>query len=185
MKGTRAAKRYAGALLGLASELKKVDCVAADMRLIHDSISASRELAILFRTPIIDRFKKKDVITSLFKEKVDKLSFHFILLLIDKGREALIDAIAVEFSDLLDEKLGIANAVLKAPYHFDKNNELRVQAKLEELTYKRIRITFSLDKSLVGGFLAQVDDTVYDGSVRRQLEILKQQLAGGNHAIAD
>jgi len=176
MKGTRAAKRYAGALLGLASELKKVDRVAADMRLIHDSISASHELGGFFRTPIIDRFKKKDIITSLFKEKVDELTFRFALLLIDKGREALIDAIAIEFGNLLDNQLGIANALLKAPSPFDKDNELKVQSKLEDLTSKKIRITFSLDKDLVGGFLAQVGDTVYDGSIRRQLELLRRQL---------
>ena len=120
MKGARAAKRYAGALLGLASELKKIDHVAADMRLMHDSISASHELELFFQSPIIDRFKKRDVIKSLFKEKVDELTFHFLLLLVDKGREGLIDAIAVEFGVLLDEQLGIVNAELKAPYQFDE-----------------------------------------------------------------
>ena len=178
MKGARAAKRYAGALLGLASELKKIDHVASDMRLMHDSISASHELALFFQSPIIDRFKKRDIITSLFKEKVDELTFHFLLLLVAKEREELIDAIAVEFSTLLDEQLGIVTAELKAPYQFDEKDKSQVQSKLEELTNKKVHISFSLDKNLVGGFLAQIGDTVYDGSVRRQLEILKQRLSG-------
>ncbi len=178
MKGARAAKRYAGALLGLASELKKIDHVASDMRLMHDSISASHELALFVQSPIIDRFKKRDIITSLFKEKVDELTFHFLLLLVAKGREGLIDAIAVEFGTLLDEQLGIVSAELRAPYQFDERNKSQVQSKLEGLTNKNVRISFSLDKNLVGGFLAQIGDTVYDGSVRRQLEILKQRLSG-------
>ncbi|MGO9482086.1 MAG: ATP synthase F1 subunit delta [Candidatus Kryptoniota bacterium] len=176
MKEPRAAKRYAGALLGLASELKKIDHVASDMRLVHDSIAASYELKLFFQSPIIDRFKKREIVKALFEEKVDELTFHFILLLVDKAREGLVDAIAVEFGVLLDEQLGIVKAELTAPYQFDEKSKARVQSKLEELTNKKVHINFSLDKNLVGGFLAQIGDTVYDGSVRRQLEILKQQL---------
>lgn len=176
MKGTRAAKRYAGALLGLATELKKIDHVAADMRMLHDMISSSHDLELFFKSPIIDRFKKKDVFKAMFEGSVDVLSFHFVLLLIDKGREALTSSIAEQFSSLLDEQLGIVNAELKAPYQFDEGDKSRMQSKLEELTSKKVRPVFSLDKTLVGGFLAQIGDTVYDGSVRRQLEILKQQL---------
>lgn len=178
MKGTRAAKRYAGALLGLASELRRTDQVASDMRLIHSSIAASHDLKLFFESPIIDRFKKRDVTKVLFEGKIDELTVHFLLLLADKGREGLIDAISVEFAALLDELLGIVNAGLKAPYEFDEKNKSEVQSKLEDLTDKKVRISFSLDKSLVGGFLAQIGDTVYDGSVRRQLEILKKQLSG-------
>jgi F-type H+-transporting ATPase subunit delta len=60
----------------------------------------------------------------------------------------------------------------------DRVDSSAVQSKLEELTSKKVRLSFSIDKSLVGGFVAQVGDTVYDGSVRRQLEILRRQLAG-------
>jgi len=178
MKGTRAARRYAGALLGLASELKKVDEVASDMRFIADSLSASDELRHFFESPIIDRFKKRDVIKAIFEKKVSTLTAHFLFLLVDKGREGLTAAIAVEFTVLLDRMMGIVNAELKAPYVLDESNKSKVQGKLEELTSKKVRISFSLDRTLVGGFLAQIGDTVYDGSVRRQLEILKIQLAG-------
>jgi F-type H+-transporting ATPase subunit delta len=180
MKGTRAAKRYAGALLGLALEMKKVDRLAADMRFIRDSILASRELAAFFKTPIIDHFKKRETIRALYEKRVDELSLRFMLLLVDKGREALMSAIAVEFNTLLDQHLGIVNAELRAPFQFDDEERSHVQSKLEQIVDKKIRISFSLDKSLVGGFVAQIGDTVYDGSVKRQLEILRRQLAEGN-----
>ncbi len=177
MKGTRAAERYAGALLGLSSEMKKVDEVAADMRLVYNSIASSHELDLLFKSPVVNRFKKRGVVEGLFAEKINPLTLRFLILLIDKGREALVDKIAVEFAALLDQLLGIVTAELKAPYELDEKTTSRLRARLEKLVGKTVRISFLPDSELLGGFLVQIDDTVYDGSVRRQLEILKQQLS--------
>jgi F-type H+-transporting ATPase subunit delta len=177
MKGTRAAKRYAGALLELASEMKRADEVAADMHLIHDWVKSSPDLRLFFKSPIIDHAKKRKTIDALFKGKINELTEHFLYLLLEKGREALTDLIAIEFAAVHDQLLGIANADLKAVYEFDATDKSSVQSKLEELTGKKIRLSLAIDKSLVGGFLAQIGDTVYDGTVRRQLEILKRQLS--------
>ncbi len=177
MKETRAAKRYAGALLELCSEMKKVDEVASDMRLIHDAISSSHELSMFFRSPVVNHFKKKDAVKGLFSAKVNKLSLDFLLLLIDKGREALAYEITVQFASLLDEMLGIVNAELRAPFELDETARSRMKKTLEGVARKSVRISFSPDGSLLGGFLVRIGDTVYDGSVRRQLEILKQQLS--------
>lgn len=177
MKGTRAAKRYAGALLGLASEMKQTDGVAADMHLIHDRVKSTYDLKLFFKSPIIDRIKKRRVIEAIFKGRINELTERFLFMLVDKTREALIDSIAVEFGVLHDQSLGIANADLISAYELDESDRSKLQSKLEELTDKRVRISSSVDRTLIGGFLAQVGDTVYDGSIRRQLEILKQQLA--------
>jgi F-type H+-transporting ATPase subunit delta len=146
--------------------------------MIHNLANSSNDLKLFLRSPIIDRSKKKKAIEALFTGRVDELTEHFLFLLIDKEREALIEMIAVEFSDLYDQMMGVARADVKAAFRLDKEDNSTVQSKLEELTSKKVRLSFSIDKSLVGGFLAQIGDTVYDGSVRRQLEILKQQLIG-------
>ncbi len=177
MKGSRASKRYAGALLELAAEMKKVDEVAADMRLIHESISKSHDLELFLASPVIDRSKKRNVVNALFEGKIDKLTLGFIYLLVDKGREGLTTGISAEFVKLLDDMMGIVNADIRAPFRFDEKNEARVQSKLADITSKKVRVSFSLDKTLLGGFLAQIGDTVYDGSVRHQLELLKRQLS--------
>ncbi|HUI31775.1 MAG TPA: ATP synthase F1 subunit delta [Candidatus Acidoferrales bacterium] len=179
MKETRAAKRYAGALLGLASEMKITEKVAADMQLIRDWVESSNDLRLFFQSPIIDRQKKRKSVEALFKGRVDDLTARFLFLLIDKGREVLTYFIAVEYGVLHDILVGIENADLKAPYEFNRAEEAKVQSKLEQMTGKKVRISFSIEKDLIGGFMAQIGDTVYDGSVRRQLEILRQQLAGG------
>lgn len=109
---------------------------------------------------------------------MDELTEQFLYLLVHKEREGLADQIAVEFKSLYDDLLGIATAYLRAPFYFDSEEESRVRSTLEVLTGRKIRLSFSLDKSLVGGFLAQIGDTVYDGSVRRQLELIGQKLTG-------
>ncbi len=164
-------------MLQLATEMKKAEQVGADMRFIHESITASHELELFFANPVIMRARKRSVVNALFQDKVDKMTLGFLNLLIDKGREKLTGGIASEYGLLLDEALGIVNAQLRAPYPLDDKSQTMVRSKLEGLTGKKVRISFSLDKSLVGGFLAQIGDTVYDGSVRRQLEILKYQLS--------
>ncbi len=184
MKVSRASKRYAAALLSLADEVKKVDSVGADMQLVSQTITSSRELYLFFSSPVIDRAKKRSVVQSLYEGRVDKLTIGFLYLLVEKGREALTEAIAIEYGRLLDEKMGVVNAELKAPYKLDEKASSHVRSKLESLTGKKVRVSFSLDKGLIGGFQAQIGDTVYDGSVRRQLEILKRQLSenGGLNA---
>lgn len=177
MKGTRAARRYAGALLELCTETKTVDNVASDMRLIHDSITTSHELAVLFKSPIVNRFKKRDIVRDLWAARVDEMTLHFLFLLIDKGREELTDQIAVEFAALLDESRGIVNAELKSPFEVEKEVISGMKETFGKIVKKNVRISFSPDPALIGGFLVQIGDTVFDGSVRRQLEILKQQLS--------
>lgn len=177
MRPTRASRRYAGALIQLATEMKKLEKVGADMKLIEESVSASKELDLFFANPVIEKAKKRSVVNALFKGKVDDITLGFLNLLIDKGREKLTGSIAVQFGVLLDELMGIVNADVRAPYALDQKGQKGVRAKLEGITGKKVRVSFSLDKSLVGGFLAQVGDTVYDGSVRRQLELLRGQLS--------
>ena len=161
----------------LATEMKKVEQVGADMRFIHESITASHELDLFFANPVIMRATKRSVVNALFENKIDKMTLGFLNLLIHKGREKLTGGIAAEYGVLLDDGMGIVSSQLKAPYPLDDKSLTRVRSKLEGLTGKKVRFSFSLDRSLVGGFLAQIGDTVYDGSVRRQLELLKDRLS--------
>ena len=157
--------------------MKKVEQIGADMRFIHESITASHELDLFFANPVIMRTRKRSVVNALFENKIDKMTLGFLNLLIDKGREKLTGGIAAEYGILLDDAMGIVSARLKAPYPLDDKSQTRVRSKLEGITGKKVRLSFSLDRSLVGGFLAQIGDTVYDGSVRRQLELLKDRLS--------
>lgn len=164
-------------MLELALEQKRLDRVASDLELIRNSVSGSRDLELFFATPLIDRTKKAAVIAELFADRIDDLTRRFLGLLVEKGREQLIPGITIEFAEQLDDYRGIVDAEVRVPFEIDKANKSGLQSRLEELTRKKVRVTYKQDATLIGGFLAQIRDTVYDGSVRRQLEILRNELS--------
>ena len=103
----------------------------------------------------------------------------FLNLLTEKGREDILPVIIQEFFHLRDEMLGIVTVEVKAATEFGKEQEAELQKRFEGYSKKKARITYSLDKQLKGGFVARIGDTVFDGSIKRQLELLREQFAEG------
>jgi len=179
MVESRAAYRYALALIGLAEEMKQLDDVSKDIHDLERLIRSSRELVLFFKSPVITREKKKTVLTELFKGKVSEVMFQFIKLLAAKNREALLPEIIVQYNKLLDQKRGIIPVIVRTASSFSKEQERQLVERLQAMTKKTPRIEFVQDASLIGGFAVQYDDTVWDGSVRHQLEVLKKRLVHG------
>jgi F-type H+-transporting ATPase subunit delta len=179
MVESRAAYRYALALIGLAEEMKQLDDVSKDIHDLERLIRSSRELVLFFKSPVITREKKKTVLTELFKGKVSEVMFQFIKLLAAKDREALLPEIIVQYNKLLDQKRGIIPVIVRTASSFSKEQERQLVERLQAMTKKTPRIEFVQDASLIGGFAVQYDDTVWDGSVRHQLEVLKKRLVHG------
>jgi F-type H+-transporting ATPase subunit delta len=99
----------------------------------------------------------------------------FLQLLAQKGRESVLSEIIEEYFKLNDERLGIVNVRLSAAVELTKEQNDSLVKYFESATQKKIQIHAELDKNLIGGFTARVGDTVFDGSVRRQLELLRQR----------
>ena len=100
----------------------------------------------------------------------------FLLLLAEKGRENTLSEIVGEYFKLSDERLGVVKVHLASAVEFAKNQNDVLIEYFENSTKKKIRIYAEIDKNLIGGFIARIGDTVFDGSVRRQLEVLRQRL---------
>ena len=117
----------------------------------------------------------------LLKEISDALCFekrvaNFIGIVIDRNRLPLMDQIIVAYQKLLDEKLGSVRAIVKAARPLDSAEQSQLAAKLEKVTGKQVRMEVAVDPSLIGGVIAQVGSTIYDGSVRQQLHAFKSRL---------
>lgn len=176
MAHSRVARRYARALLELGTEMKIVEQVTSDVELLRKMIFGSRELKLFLASPIVNHDRKKSVVNELLRTKICDLVYRFVILLIDKGREALIEEIVVQYQSLLDDMMGVARAEVKGAYQLDSQEIANIERKLTKIIKKEVHASFSVDKMLIGGFIAKVGDTVYDGSLRRQLELLKMQL---------
>jgi F-type H+-transporting ATPase subunit delta len=80
------------------------------------------------------------------------------------------------YEDLLDGRLGVVKARVTTALELDPRQESEIAARLQAITGKKIRMEVSVDPSLIGGLLAQVGGTIYDGSIRQQLETFRNNL---------
>jgi F-type H+-transporting ATPase subunit delta len=103
----------------------------------------------------------------------------FLLLLIVKDRESLLPEIVREFQKLRNERLGILDTTVHTAIQFTQREDEQLIQHLQQRTGKKVRIRYIVDASLKGGFIVQHDDTVWNGSVRHQLERLRLQFAVG------
>jgi F-type H+-transporting ATPase subunit delta len=163
-------------LLQLGAQQKGRDTVSGDLSTVLETIKASRELRSLLQSPIITKKRKKSVLAEIFKKKTGTMVRQYLGSIIDKGREDLLDEILEHYFLLRDEQMGIVRVNVRTAVKFSPKQEKDLMKQLESLTQKTIQIAFSLDTSLKGGFVATVGDTTFDGSVKRQLELLRTYL---------
>ena len=179
MSSYRVARRYAEAAIELAADQKQGERLAADLQLIQNAMKESAELQAFLKSPVISKEKKRAVLAALFKDKVGTIAFDFLNLLVEKGREDVLENILVEYFKMRDNQLGIMTLELRAAVDLTNDQQKTIAKRFEEMTRKKIRVVFSVDKQLKGGFVARVGDTVYDGSVLRQLELLRDRFSEG------
>lgn len=175
----RVARRYAEAVYGLAEEQKLGARFAEDLTLIQETIKGSREFVAFLKSPVISRDRKRAALSELFKSKLSGFTFGFLNLIVDKGREDVLGDVVGEYFKIRDERQGLLALDVRSATQMDDSQQKAIVKRFETLTGKKIRAAFRVDTQLKGGFVARVGDTVYDGSLLRQLEILRKRFAEG------
>lgn len=180
MTNKKVARRYTLALFELTEEMKLTDKVLKDFSDLIKTIDKSRELKLFLKTPIINSYKKGEVLSKMFKGKVQDLTFKFINILTKKEREEYLYDIAADFLNLVDEKRGIVKVKINtASKILDKDKKV-IENKLSMYTGKTIKASYDVDKTIIGGFVAQVSDLVIDASIERQLQLLREEFIKGS-----
>lgn len=177
MKTTRVARRYAKALLLSAERQGQLDSVLADVLVLQEHIAESREFRSFLRSPVIRGQVKLSILRDVFGGSLNALTVDFLRLLVEKKREAHLSEVIAELLLMNDVRLGIVSLELKAASELSDAHRSAITQRFEQLTGKKIRISFSVDTSLKAGIVVRVGDTVYDGSVKRQLEMLRDRFA--------
>jgi F-type H+-transporting ATPase subunit delta len=180
MTNVRVARRYAEALVEIAEEGKNIDATIKDLEFLKSSIQVSHDLLLFLKNPIISRSRKRDILRVLFADKIQKSTIESLGFIAIKGREELLPDIIDQFFQIWDERQGIVNVDVKTAVKFSAEQTAILRGTLEQYTHKKTRIAFREDAQLIGGFVARVGDTVFDGSVRRQLELLRQRFSQDN-----
>jgi len=175
MSNLRIANRYAEAVMMSAEELHVLKNVSDDFTMLRQIINESREFQMFLKSPIIKNEKKQQVFEAAFGANVQPLTLKFLLLLIEKGRVDFLMNIIEAFFSLQDDKLGIVNVNVKSATELSSQQTAQLQERFEAYSKKKVHINTSLNAELIGGFIARIGDTMFDGSVKRQLELLRKK----------
>jgi F-type H+-transporting ATPase subunit delta len=179
----RVAKRYAAALMAAAAGAGEVDRIAADIDSVARTIAGSRGLVLLLKSPVVSIEKKTGIFRELFEKRIGALPMEFLRLMIAKRREGIIPAMIAEFGRLRDEREGIVNVQVTSAHELSSSQQQLLGSRLEGMTGKKVRLQLSRDGSLKGGLLVRIGDTVMDSSIKRQLELLREQFVHGGAVL--
>lgn len=179
MRDIRVAKPYARALYEAAVEQDELDVIVSDIEQLKDVIDDSEEFSEFISTPLLSPQFKSDTFQQLFTDNLHPLTINFLKLLAQKQRERFLIAIMGVFSTIVDEAAGRIVAKVKTATPITQQQEQRLIEQLSTYSGKQVRLQTETDETIQGGFVVQLDDTVFDASIATQLQRLKQQLARG------
>jgi F-type H+-transporting ATPase subunit delta len=169
-------QRYAKSILGLAIEQGKLDAIHKDVLLLDETISGHRDLALMLKSPVIHADKKINVMSLIFKNKIEDITWQFIELVVKKGREGQL----LNFGKSFIEQYNVLKSISKVSITTASElSEVVIQSIKESLEKvipgTNLEVNTSVDASLIGGFKLQYGDNLYDASIDKKLRNLKTQ----------
>ena len=171
------AKRYAKALVQLAEEKKTVDQTRADLAAFVGAVETLPALQKLFTSPVFTSENKKAVIRELAgKLNLQQSTQRFVEHLAETGRIRYIKDVYGAFQEILAERTNRAMARLTTAAAINPADLADIKKKLETLTGKQVDIDSSIDATLIGGAKAQIGSTIYDGTIKNQLNKMRMKL---------
>ena len=174
MAGTRAAIRYAKALLSLASDHKAAGAVNKDMKLIAKTIAENDDLNLVLKSAVIKSEVKRKTLNKIFP-KINNLSTGLFDLLVSNKRIHILADVATKYSFLYDDLMGKEKATVITAIPITNDLEVKVLAKVKELTNKQVELENIVDDSIIGGFILRIGDSQYNASVANKLNKLKRE----------
>lgn len=173
---SRAAIRYAKAALSLASDQKAAEAVNKDMVVIANTISESEELNQVLKSSVIKTEVKSQALSKIFP-KLNTISSELFNVLIANKRIDILGSVAQKYTQLFDELNGKEIAQVTTAVPMTKDLEIKVLAKIKELTSKAVEVENIVDESIIGGFVLRIGDKQFNASVQNKLNKLKREFS--------
>ena len=171
-------RRYAKAVFEIGAEQGGIDKIGADLRSLAKAMKDSTELQSTLISPAIRRGDRQKVIDGLLQTiGVVSTTRNLVYLLLDGERLGSLPAISRELDAMIEAKAGRVTAEVTSAKPLDPTQLSQITAALEKLSGKKVTVTKREDPELLGGVVAKVGDTVYDGSLRTQLRTIRDELS--------
>ena len=178
MSVQRIASRYAKSLIDLADEQGNLERVFEDI-LHFKQVCDVRDFYLLMKSPIVKASTKRKIFHRLFGEQYDKLTLAFFDIILRKGREAFLPEIANEFVEQYRDikQISVVHLTTAVDLPEEQKEEFRKAIAAAGVTYPNIELDAEVDPEIMGGFVIEFDDKLYDASVAKQLAELKKQFS--------
>lgn len=173
------ARRYAAALADVVLDRNEVAEVQAELIEWAGMLQSSPNLLEVLRNPTVALDQKRAVLNKLIERaRPLQTTANFLKVLLQNQRLTDLVEINRKLAETLDERAGMVAATVTTARAVPESSQQQLHAKLTGLTGKKVRIDFDTDPDLLGGIVTRIGSTVYDGSARNQLEMIKEKMAG-------
>ena len=181
MKGTKAALRYAKAILNLAKDSGLEKEVNKDMGFISGTISGSDDLQRMLKSPVIKSSAKINALNALFAGKVNTITLGLFQLLEENKRTNILQSIAQQYSIIYDFIKRLDTAIVTTAIPLTTDLEEQILKKVIELTGNKTSIENIIDPTIIGGFILRVGDMQYDASISNSFSELRKEFDNSHY----
>jgi F-type H+-transporting ATPase subunit delta len=173
------ARRYATALADVVMARGEAQEVQRELTAWETMMQSNEQLLEVFRNPTIPYEQKRKVLNALIaRASVRPTTANFLQVLLQNQRLADLNEVNKRFAQILDERSGVVSAEVTTARPVPQASQDALRTKLTLLTGKNVRLSFTTDEELIGGIVTRIGSTIYDGSVRNQLQQVKEKMTG-------
>lgn len=178
MSSMTVARRYASALADVLVEPNEAREVREELKTWEQLVQDNPLLLEALTNPTVPYDQKNKVLNELIaKANARPTTANFLRVLLRNQRFANLPQINAKLGDIMDERAGVVSAEVVSARPISEPVRNALEQTLQRITNRRVRLNFATDESLLGGIVTRIGSTIYDGSVRSQLDRLRQELA--------
>lgn len=171
------ARRYAAALADVTRASGEAREVQQELSAWESMMQSNGQLLEVFRNPTIPYEQKSGVLKALIaRTRVRPVTANFLQILLQNHRLADLQEINKKFTDELDHRSNIVSAQVTTARPIPEQTQAALRGRIAQLTGSDVRLQFATNDELIGGVVTRIGSTIYDGSVRGQLQQIKEKL---------
>lgn len=178
MAGAGAAKRYAQAAFEIAKQQNELDRWERDLSQLSQ-VLAGDKVAEFFDNPVVPVAAKQEAIEKALPNKDQRYVRNLALLLLERGRLGQLPDVVSHFHSLVLQERGIAIAGVTTAVPLTEDEQSELKQRLSKMVGKSIELRPSVDPNIIGGLIVRIGDDLIDGSIRTQLNQLRNQMVNG------
>ena len=175
MQNPRLASRYAKSLIALVQELNQVEAVHTDMQYLQQVMKSNPDVVSLLKSPIIKADKKQKILAAVLEGRVSTTTLSFLNLLVNKGRESALPEIVTEFQRQYNTLKNISSVKITTAVALDNATLDVIKSKIASEVPQQVALETAVNADLIGGFVLETNDKLFDASILRDLKDIKQQ----------